>query len=81
MKMDMPFLIISSITHALMGRDILRGKGMRAYVQKTPREVDRSGCSYSIFVDQDSLEEAEQLLKSQGVRVIGRSDRDVGDAP
>lgn len=77
--MDMPFLVISSITHALMGRDILRGKGMRAYVEKTPREVDHTGCSYSIFVEQSHLDAAEQLLKSQGVRVIGRSDRDTGD--
>ncbi|MCI8497700.1 MAG: DUF3343 domain-containing protein [Clostridiales bacterium] len=70
--------MISSITHALMGRDILRSKGLRAYVEKTPREVNHSGCSYSIFVDQDHFEEAEQLLKAQNVRIIGRSDRDMG---
>lgn len=66
---------VSSITYAIKGRDILKSKGIRAYVERSPADMDRVGCGYSIFVKGD-IEAAENILKNAGIKVLGSQ---VGD--
>lgn len=66
---------VSSITYAIKGRDILKSKGIRAYVERSPADMDRVGCGYSIFVKGD-IETAENILNNAGIKVLGRQ---VGD--
>ena len=70
--MELPMLIIYSITHAFQGRDSLRQMGIRAYVKRTPRTIDPSGCSYSIEVYPEDIDRAEQILRGAKIRVTGR---------
>lgn len=64
---------VSSITYAIKGRDILKSKGIRAYIERSPADVDRVGCGYSIFVKGD-ISAAENILKNAGIKVLGRQE-------
>ncbi|MCO7137377.1 DUF3343 domain-containing protein [[Clostridium] leptum] len=46
--------------------------GIRAYVKRTPRTIDPSGCSYSIEVYPEDIDRAEQILRGAKIRVTGR---------
>ena len=67
-------IMVSSITQAIKGRDLLRGKGIKAYIEKTPGHLDSHGCGYSIIV-YEQPEPFVSMLKSNGVRIIGTSNR------
>lgn len=69
--MKKQLLQVSSITYAIKGRDILRKQGIKAYVERTPGELDREGCGYSIYVKGDT-DAAESILKSAGIKVSYR---------
>lgn len=71
--MSKQLIMVSSITYAIKGRDILRAKGFKAYIERTPGQLDRAGCGYSIYVNGDA-DTAEQLLRSEGIKILGRSD-------
>lgn len=62
--------MVSSITYALKGRDLLRAKGFKAYVERTPSAYDRIGCGYSVYVNGD-IEQALELFRENGIRVYG----------
>jgi len=62
---------VSSITYAIKGRDILRSKGIKAYVERTPNDMDRVGCGYSIYVKGDILA-AEEILRQSDIKTLGR---------
>ena len=62
---------VSSITYAIKGRDILKSKGIKAYVERTPADADRVGCGYSIYVKGD-LSLAEDILKKAGIKIVDR---------
>lgn len=70
--------VVSSITYAIKGRDILRQKGFRAYVERAPLNSGNAGCGYSIYVPEHA-EEAEKILQASGIRI--RSRRERSDAP
>ncbi len=64
---------VSSITYAIKGRDILKSKGIKAYVERTPADADRVGCGYSIYVKGD-ITAALDILKNAGINVLGRQE-------
>lgn len=64
---------VNSITYAIKGRDILKSNGIKAYVERTPADVDRVGCGYSIYVKGD-IEKAKDILKSAGIKIVGRQE-------
>ncbi len=66
---------VSSITYAIKGRDILKSKGIKAYVERSPADVDRVGCGYSIFVKGDIVA-AENILRDAGIKIVGRQSGD-----
>ena len=72
--MGQHLIMVSSITQAIKGRDLLRSKGIKAYIEKTPGHLDSHGCGYSIIV-YEQPEAFVPMLKSNGVRIIGTSDR------
>lgn len=73
-----PMILLSSVTYAMKSRDILFRYGIRAYVERTPRSNINAGCGYSIYVP-ERTDEAERILASNGIRIIGRAER-IGNA-
>ena len=73
--MRQPLIMVSSITYAMKGRDLLNNKGFHAYLERTPRHENVGGCGYSIAVS-DRADEAEEILRQAGIRVLGRIDRE-----
>ena len=73
--MGKPMILVSSITYAMKGRDILSNRGMKAYVERTPRTSENIGCGYSIYVPSQT-DEAERILIGYGIKVLGRAERD-----
>lgn len=69
--MEKNLIIVSSITYAIRGRDILSSNGYRAYITNTPGHLDKLGCSYSISVS-GNADMAEKLLRDNGIKVLGR---------
>lgn len=68
-------IMVGSITHAIRGRDLLREKGFKAYIEKTPGRLDSAGCGYSIsFVENPEL--ALQIITSAGIKVLGTTERE-----
>lgn len=63
---------VGSVTYAMEGRDLLRSKGFKAYIRRTPYHGDRKGCGYSLEVDGD-LSAAEAVLRQNGIKLRGRS--------
>ena len=44
---------VSSITYAIKGRDFLRRKGFKAYIEKKTNTKGNAGCGYVIIVQGD----------------------------
>ena len=72
--MGKPFLLVSSVTYAMKGRDLLSSRGFRAFVERIPRTGD-TGCGYRIYVPRGT-EEALRVLEENGIRVVKRLDRE-----
>ncbi len=70
MKQDK--ILVSSVTHAIRGRDLLRSMGFKAYIERSKGQLEQNGCGYSIYVDHDT-DRAEQILRDHHVRVLGRT--------
>lgn len=73
--MGKPMILVSSITYAMKGRDILFKHGIKGYVERTPRTSENTGCGYSIYVPSNT-DEAEKILIAYGIRILGRAERD-----
>ena len=69
--MKKQLIMVSSITYAIRGRELLRAKGYRAYIERTPGNLDTAGCGYSIYVNGDA-DAAEQILRDAGIKILGR---------
>jgi len=63
------YLVIGTVTHASMGRDLLRKSGFNASVHHTPSMTELNGCSYSIVVVGD-VDRAVRILRSGGIKVL-----------
>lgn len=71
--MNKTLLMMSSITYAIKARDLLVSYGYRSYIETTPGHLDKVGCGYSVSVN-GNADEAENILKANGIRVLGRVD-------
>ena len=67
-------IMVSSITHAIRGRDLLKQKGFKASIQKTPGGLDTVGCGYSIFIDKD-IDSAQKIVSTAGIKILGIAKR------
>ena len=76
--MGKPMIMVSSITYAMKGRDLLFQHGIKSYVERTPHGNENAGCGSSIYVP-SRTDEAQEILTQAGIRVLGRAEReDVG---
>lgn len=66
--------MVSSITHAIRGRDLLKKKGYKATIEKTPGKLDTAGCGYSISVSTNP-EAALEIITAAGIKVLGTATR------
>ena len=73
MIMNGPLILVSSVTYAMKGRELLNRRGFRAFIERINRSRE-TGCGYGIYVP-DSTDEAERILRAEGFRVLGRSGR------
>lgn len=71
--MGKPVILVSSVTYAMKGRDLLFRRGIRAFVERIPPS-SQSGCGYGIYVPQ-GVEEAEGILRENHIKILGRAER------
>lgn len=72
--MGKPLIMVTSITYAMKGRNILNKRGIKAEVVRTPKGENKHGCGYSIYVPNRS-DEAIKILENNGIQVLGRVDK------
>lgn len=61
-------ILVSSITYAIKGRDLLRSKGYKAYIERSKGQLEH-GCGYSIYVTHDT-EGAKRLLEQHHIKML-----------
>ena len=74
--MNKDLILLPSVTYAMKAKSILDRHSIRSYIQRTPKSVKIKSCGYCLFVPRDA-DEAERILRENGVRVLGRGERDV----
>lgn len=73
--MNKELILLPSVTYAMKAKSILDKYSIRAYIQRTPKNVKINSCGYCLFVP-SRTDEAESILRKNGVRVLGRAVRD-----
>ena len=68
-------ILLPSVTYAMKAKSILEQYQIRSYIQRTPKNVNIKSCGYCLFVPNRS-DEAEKILRNNGIRVLGRAERD-----
>ncbi len=72
--MNKPLIMVSSVTYAMKGKQILNSFGIRSEIERTAKRDMKNGCGYSLYVPKDT-DEAEKILKENHIKIIGRSER------
>ena len=62
--MERPMILVSSITYALKGRDLLLSYRISSFVERIPHLSKETGCGYALYVPKET-DEAERF---SGVR-------------
>lgn len=73
--MKLELILLPSVTYAMKAKSILDQYQIRSYIQRTPKNTGVRSCGYCLFVP-NRTDEAEQLLRSKGIRVLGRAKRE-----
>lgn len=68
--MNNDLILFPSMTAVLKGREVLRRHGIFSRVIRTPANLRRSSCGYSLLVKK-SFDEAVTLIKSANVKTVG----------
>lgn len=68
------YIVVSSITYAYKGKEVLEKKGFRAFIEKAPRHLNECGCHYALRVKGCSINEAVSVLKAARVKIIRTGD-------
>ncbi len=68
--MEKRWIMLSSITYAYKARDYLARKGITASIERTPEELKKKGCSYSLAVRKNA-DKAVSLLEAAGFQILG----------
>lgn len=71
--MSTPLILISSVTYALKGKRVLSSYGIKAEIQKF--KLPGRSCSYKLAVVQNKTAEAIEILKSNGIKLLDRTER------
>ncbi len=73
--MKRQLILVPSVTYAMKAKNILEKNHIRAFIQRTPKNVAVRSCGYCLFVP-DLTDEAEKMLRNNGIRVLGRAERE-----
>lgn len=73
--MNKELVLLPSVTYAMKAKNILDKSGIRAYIQRTPRNTGINSCGYCLFVPK-MTDEAEMILRKNGIRILGRASRE-----
>ena len=73
--MNRELILLPSVTYAMKAKGILDKHNIRSYIQRTPRSVAVKSCGYCVFVPKRA-DEAERILRSSGIRIVGRAERE-----
>ena len=73
--MTKELILLPSVTYAMKAKSILDQYHYRSYIQRTPKNTGIKSCGYCLFVP-GNTDEAEQLLRRKGIRVLGRAERE-----
>lgn len=73
--MNNELILLPSVTYAMKAKNILDKHNIRSYLQRTPKHASIRSCGYCLMVP-SRTDEAEQILRRHGVRVLGRADRE-----
>lgn len=71
-----PLIVVSSVTYAMKGRELLTQRGFRAFVERIPKTAE-TGCGYGVYVP-EGADDAEQILRENNIRVLKRIEQDDG---
>lgn len=71
---DYNVLVLSAITYAMKGRDILRKHGISAYVERISIEKEGQSCGYGLYIP-EKTQDAEEILAKYNIRVVERTVR------
>lgn len=74
--MGKPLIVVSSVTYAMKGRELLSQRGFRAYVERIPKTAE-TGCGYGLYVP-EGADEAERVLRENNIRVLQRIEQEDG---
>ena len=73
--MNQELILLPSVTYAMKAKSILDKASIRSYIQRTPKTVQIRSCGYCLYVPHRA-DEAERLLRSGGIRILGRAERE-----
>lgn len=65
------FIIVSSVTYAYKGKNVLERKGYTAYIEREPAGLSECGCHFIIRIKDMPLELAVRTLQEAKVKVLG----------
>ncbi len=68
--MDCEFLIVSSITYAMKGKNELEAHGILCKIEKLRHVKSLGGCGYGLRVNRSDSALARRYLNLAGIRVI-----------
>lgn len=64
------YIVVSSITYAYKGKSVLDRKGIRAAIERAPKELSRCGCYYALQIKNIGAKDAAEILRAAHVKII-----------
>lgn len=61
------YITFRSVTYAQQGERLLKGKGFRCSLQRTPRWMEEQGCGYALRVWNQEIEPVTALLSEKQI--------------
>lgn len=67
--MKKALFILSSITYAMKGHDLLNSKGIKSEIKRAPKNKALSGCGYGLLIH-ERVDEAAEILEEAQIKVL-----------
>jgi hypothetical protein len=64
------YVVVSSITYAYKGKNVLERKGIRASIERAPASISSCGCHYVIKFGNVPMNRVIQLLNEAHIKII-----------
>lgn len=68
--MDGQYVVVSSITYAYKGKNLLEKKGIWSNIERPPKRLSSCGCHYALKIKNSSAVRAVQILESAHIRIV-----------